>query len=374
MRVKTQKKLSILTVAAVLASVVGPLMDASVVDAAGVSVTLSPDSVAASDTSDVVLTYTPAVVYVNADTITVSWDGGYTDDTATVSLTNADTDFGSASCVVTSASNYAVCTITATGDVTGLFTITVGGGNLIAPGAAGSYSWAITSSKDEYGAALQYVADDNDVIVTANIAPTLSFNIRDATDSNDLNLCDLGTVTTSDVPDHDTADAAASIDDGVAECVYGLAIGTNAQGGFKVSVLADEPLNNANATIDDIGNDDSLFSATTTEAYGLDFVRPAQTGRNTSTGLYDVTISADDPLAPSGFTFGGDTTSPVPYAAGGDSTSTAKTIFSYTDGISYTANGDSTDLSLVVHGLRISSGTPAGTYTQVVTYTVTPTF
>ncbi|MBD3363154.1 hypothetical protein GF362_05520 [Candidatus Dojkabacteria bacterium] len=225
------------------------------------------------------------------------------------------------------------------------------------PESSTSVSVAITSSGGDFGAVLVHFDDNNDVTVTANIAPTLSFNIRDLADSADVNTCDLGTVDTSTDPNQDTTD------DGVGECGYGLAVGTNAQGGFSVSYDIDAGLNNASATINDAAEDDT--STAGTEDYGLVNITAAQTGRDTATGNYDQTIYTGTAAAGEDED---DSTDYTPVKSGGT------TIFSWDDGIDYTAGTDATDLSLLMHGITVGSGTPAGSYDQVVTFTVTATF
>jgi hypothetical protein len=115
-------------------------------------------------------------------------------------------------------------------------------------------------------------------------------------------------------------------------------------------------LNNASADIANVANDTAWAAGT--EAYGLDTVVSAGTGRNEVSGLYDVTVTEDGDFA-------ADTT-PVPGAA--------TNFVSYTDGIAYTAGTDALDTTRVMHGMTIGSGTPAGYYDQIVTYTVTANF
>jgi hypothetical protein len=47
---------------------------------------------------------------------------------------------------------------------------------------------------------------------------------------------------------------------------------------------------------------------------------------------------------------------------------------SYGSGVEYKAGVDDTDVTKVIHGLVVGSGTPAGYYNQVITYTTTGRF
>jgi hypothetical protein len=327
------------------------------VSAAGVVLNITPSSdLNSAFANNIVLNYTTGIVYVNSDTVTVSWDSGY-DSTnlsnADISLSNNDADFTSSSCILASPS--VTCTISATDDIDigSVFTLTIGNvDKMITPSAAGSYAWVMSSSKNEIGIVLQYIAEDNQINVNANIMPSISFNIRNLDDTNDLdgNICDLGTVTTSTLPNNDL------IDDGNGECGYGLAIGTNAQSGFQVQLESDGKLDNPQSTIVDVLNGSAWVSGT--EAYGFTHIDPASTGRDPFTGLYDVPVTIDGIFATD--------TSAVPEAV--------TNFISYENGIQYTSGGNALDITKVMHGMTVGSGTPAGDYDQVLRYTVTANF
>jgi hypothetical protein len=201
---------------------------------------------------------------------------------------------------------------------------------------------------------MYYVGGDNEVFVIANVQPSLSFNIRTLDDLNDTNLCSFGTISSSDlIPDYDNSD------DGVSECGYSLAIGTNAQNGFQTQIIADGPLDNTQSSISNIQNGGQFQAGV--ESYGLANITSATKGRNVSTGLYSEPI-----LRNGNFNLSPNTATSIP---------TSLTNFiSYTDGVQYQAGADSTDVTQVIHGLVIGSGTPAGYYDQVVTYTTTANF
>jgi hypothetical protein len=201
-----------------------------------------------------------------------------------------------------------------------------------------------------YSNSLYYVGEDNKVTVLGKVASTLSFNIRTLDDSSDTNICDFGSVTTATLaPNTDLL-----IDSTRGECGYGLAVGTNAQNGFITQIASDGQLRNLNSSIMNVV-DGSAFAAGT-EAYGLVSTQAATSGRNTSTGAFTESVVWDNQ-------FTGTYSLSIP--------TNATNMYEYTDGMDYVAGGVSTDLTKIMHGLVVSAGTPAGSYSQIVTYTVT---
>lgn len=206
----------------------------------------------------------------------------------------------------------------------------------------GSYSVAIVTSTGDFGAALVHYDDNNDILVTATVGPTLSFNIRNLADSADTNACDLGNVTTT------TTVNLNATDDGVGECGYSLAIGTNSASGFQATIDADAALASGSFTMTDLA-DNAAFVAGT-ESYGLANV--------TAPGAITENVTA-------GFTFQTDS-SPVPVTPANFISATAPFV--------YTAGVDATDVTTVMHGLTVGSATETGAYVQLVTYRVTANF
>jgi hypothetical protein len=222
------------------------------------------------------------------------------------------------------------------------------------PGIAGSYSVRLTDDNGTFDNAMYYVGDDNDVFVIANVAPSLSFNIRTLDDSSDTNVCQFGTVSSSDtLPNYD------NVDDGASECGYALAIGTNAASGFQAQLTSDGALRSTSAEIANIADGGTFSSGV--EAYGLANIYSASTGRNNVTGQYDRVITRDG-----SFNLATDTATNIPVGP--------INFVSFTNGIQYLSGNGSNDVTDVVHGLVIGSGTPAGYYQQVLTYTVTANF
>lgn len=202
----------------------------------------------------------------------------------------------------------------------------------------GIYSIAVTDNNDnDFGAALVYVGDDNDVTITAVVAPTLAMAIRNNADTADTNACALGSLTVS----------------AVNTCDYRIKVTTNAASGYTVNFLADGDLRRSGsgdvADADDIDLvvENNTVSAGT-EAYGVALTGGSATGGSiTESGNFN------------------DDDTPIP------NTSTSL----------YTASGpnnpgatDTTNTALVTHRAAIDGGTNTGNYNQVVTYRVTATF
>jgi DNA-binding beta-propeller fold protein YncE len=163
-----------------------------------------------------------------------------------------------------------------------------------------------------------------------------------------------GNVSTSDpIPDYD------NVDDGSSECGYSLAVGTNAASGFQVQVQANHELANINSSIAPISNGGTFAAGV--ESYGITNVTSALSGRDATTGLYNQSIVRDGT-----FNLVGNIGTNIPL--------TATNFINYNNGIQYLAGSRVDDVTNVLHGLVIGSGTPAGYYDQVVTYTTTANF
>jgi len=313
--------------------------------------------------SGVQLSYvTPANGEIDTETngfaeITFGWtaSGQYsTGDTITVVISPAASSTFVADCAVPTASvaggtgsfgsfTATGATWTFTGGATGVaaqmcLSVPVADGLVINPL---NISVAILSSGTyvDYGAILYYLGGGNDVLVTATVPSTLSFAIVSSTALGvPKNDCALGSLTTG----------------AVSPCNYSLKISTNASGGFTSTIDADKQLSTPEyATITDIAEDGTVTLGV--ESYGIAVTGATVGGRNSGTGLFD------QPLVENG-DFADDDT-PVP---------TSPTAFiSYTDGF-WSSTTQST--TLVTHKAAISPVTPAGFYSQTVTYTVTGSF
>ncbi|MDQ6985024.1 MAG: hypothetical protein Q9M91_00360 [Candidatus Dojkabacteria bacterium] len=315
------------------------------VNAAAVAVTASPIEFAATTATDVTVSFTSGAEYAIGETIVLdvvsssaaTLGGALTDcGTATTTVGGGAGSFGFSSGTATYTFSAASTTATTTASLCIRFPATT---------AQGSYSISLTDSVGNFGAELVYVGNDNDVFVSAIVRPTLSFNIRNITDTADTNVCAMGAVDTSSLP---TADATVTAGEG--ECGYSLAIATNAANGFQATIQADQVFQNGAAdTIANVTNG-AAFSAGT-EAYGLAWVNPG-------------TAAAGEGITENG-NFSTNST-PVPLSA--------TNFISGTGPVTYTAGTDATDVTEVVHGFAVSSATNTGLYSHTITYYVDATF
>lgn len=335
-----QKKVSLLTAALMLAAPAIALVSfVTPTSAAAVSVTASPNEVTTG--GDITFTYTASTaveasgttyVFVVSPALSASLANCSTPD----GFADSDNTNGAGSFGSFSSTGATFTTTTATATTGRSFCLSFPNESI------GSFSVAIVSSTGDFGAALVHYDDNNDVNVSATILPTLSFNIRTLDDTADTNVCDLGNVRTTTSVDLD------AVDDGVGECGYSLAIGTNSASGFQATMASSGALTNGSHNMASLA-DNSSFSAGT-ESYAIANV----------TAPSGITENAT-----AGFTFQTDS-SPVP--------TTAQNFISSTGPFVYTAGVDATDVTTVIHGLTIGSGTPTGSYTHTVTFQVTASF
>lgn len=223
----------------------------------------------------------------------------------------------------------------------GAKTLVIADGQLESSATPGNYNIVVMTSS-EVGLGMLYVGDDNDVLVTAMVTPTLSFIIRNTGDTADTNECPLGILTISSV----------------ATCSYRLAVATNASGGFQVQINSDGPLNSGTNDINAIAEESTVTAGV--EGYGIAVVG-ATSGGNNGSDVYNQPLTEDGDF--------NDDDTPVP--------TVATNFLSFSNTFVYVpfgTDGDLTDTTLVTHRAAISAGTPAGLYDQVVTYTVTATF
>lgn len=274
------------------------------------------------------------VVYPTATTITLSVDQGATLSASSTSLASGT--------VSVSGDNSSTITLTVTATTTaGAATYPV----ILNTSSTTPTNYSISmrsSSPVDVGAALFYAYGGNLVTVTADVPATLSFVIKTAADTANTNVCALGTLTT----------AASST------CSYRLRISTNAANGFTTTIAANHDLSSGTATITQVG--DNVASAPNSEQYGIELYGATAGGRVGS--VYTGAVTEANVV---GYTFQTDT-SPVP-------TSTQNFI-SYSSAFDAGSAPNLTNTTLVKHFANISGGTPAGSYSQVVTYTVTGSY
>ncbi len=304
--------------------------------AAGVDVTVTPNEIAESTTTTVNVQFIVPAEYSSGDTVTLTWDSGVTLTDSATPTTDADGDSTTDGSSSVSGTTYtytfsAATTQASTSGVTFQMQVSA---------AKGIYSVSMTDSNGNYGAALLYVGDANDVLVTAIVQPILSFVIRDASDTADTNTCDLGVLNTSSV----------------STCSYRLKVATNAQNGYTISVKTDGDLRKSGTgdvadseDIDPIAEDTTVTAGV--EGYGIAFDGGAITSGGTVTEVPDFDDD-DTPLV---------------------NTSTVN-MLTTTGGNNPAASGDTTHTSLVTHRASVDADTNTGNYHQLVTYYVVANF
>ncbi|MDQ7815376.1 MAG: hypothetical protein RDU25_06290 [Patescibacteria group bacterium] len=333
----------ILSKISLVAIVLSTMLVGMPVGASGVAVTLTPNSSSSSPT-DVTIAWTGSAIIPSGNTVTITAAGAGTitfssGTPATVDLDGDATPDGTLTSTSTNSATYTLSAPT---------TLLTNSLELSVAFPAGAYSYSIAvfvSGIADFGAALFYANGSNQVSVTATVPATLSLAITPGTDVETLtNSCNLGTLTT----------AASST------CSYRLLIGTNAASGFQATIAANADLNySGSATITQVV-DNAASNPGNAEQYGIE-VYGATTGGRVAGGAYTGAVTENNPT---GYTFGTDT-SPVP-------TSTQNFI-SYNDAFDR-SNATLAKSTLVKHFANITSGTPAGSYSQTVTYYVTATY
>ena len=349
----TQKQITKKFLSAVMAfaMIFGIFIETSLnVNAAGVALTLTPSTQAVSTTANIALTFTPATALVNNSTVLVSYPSTYTATPA--ALTTADilvTKTGDPNFTLAIESGFTstgfTMTLTTTGSLNtpSAVVVTIGGtgvNKLQSPAAASNNAFTISTSTGDFGGALQYVGQANVVQVRARINPSLSFVIRNSTDTANTNICDFGTVDTS----------------AVYTCAYRLKVGTNAANGYTVAVansgnLTDGTNNIANAAVGSGGSGGTAVSAGV-ENYGVNITPGTITGAGGSVSVA------------SGYNAGA--TNAVNYF-----NTTSTTVLTANKSNNPTAIGNT---SLVTEQLGVNAATPAGIFTKTETYTVTYNF
>lgn len=356
-------KLASAAFAALLVFAGVPAFGAVETQAAGVDLTVTPATATFNTATQFTLAFDTSVdypagatinVYFDGTTSPVEFDGGaaLTGSDVTVSDTANSSDGTWSTGSFTDDGFVITLDSVSSGPIPAGDTITIvigdGGGVLNdltpAPVTPGNYDFRFGTSTGDFGAALVYVSDENDVQVSAVVVPTLAFVIRNAADDADQpnvggatigpNVCELGVLDVSTV----------------STCDYRLKVTTNNVTGYTVNITTDGPLDTAGGT--DIANvvDDAAFAAGT-PAYGISTL----TGGSV-TGGGTLTESA---LA--GTTFDVDS-SPI------DTLSSVLLVSSDSENVP--SGTDLTNTTLVEHSAAIDAAQPAGLYQQIVTYEV----
>lgn len=349
--------------------------------AASITLSVSPTEVLINDTGDVTLEFVPATIMNNGDTITINYPDSYVDDAVGNELVAGDFYFDVASvskgsdagltdvsASVDRGNNIVVLTLT-TGvalNTTDAFSIIFPGAHFNAPASADSVSFVVTSSVGDYGAALQYVGDDNDVTVTATVQPILAFNIRNEFDTDDTNVCPLGILTVATIE----------------ECAYRLKVTTNLENGYVIYQSSDGDLRKSGSgAVDDAENIDSTIRLRSrywdgemwitynldtyvdigTEGYGIN----VDEGSITSGGIINATCTIPG--------FGSYYITDC-YDRDDAPLQIDETPMINSTGSNNPASTDLVNTVLVTHVAAIDADTNTGNYQQIVTYTVTSNF
>lgn len=337
----------ILKRASFIAALLGLLTFTSSATAGGVTVVLTPSAQSTSP-QNIQIEWTGSAQYVTGTTVLVTTSPAFNairdNCTSTeVDLNNDGTSDGSITATSTNSATFTLTTSTGAVDLTMNLCL-----QFTFSSTSTNYAISILSSNPvDFGSALFYANGGNQVTVTATVPAALSFSIRNTGDTADTNTCALGVLDLSTT----------------STCSYRLRIATNASNGFQAQVVANHDFGSGSATMTNVVNDTGGWSAGT-ETYGMARVIGAVTGgRNTTTGAFDQAVYEN---APVGFTFNVDP-SPVP-------TSSAQNFISYGAAFQTGLAPSTTSTSFVEHAAAISAGTPAGAYSQVLTYTVTGSF
>lgn len=222
---KNFRSLSLVTTIALFTSILSALLvvPASAASLTDVSVALDDD--VAGNQALITITFTPVTAITTGSILEVTYDTGFTgvllDADVAVTGTNitstVESDF---------ATGYFKSTLTTSGSVTTEVTITIADTKLTNP-AAGNYSFSVTAdigglgTTYDNGAGLAYIADDNDVTVTAYVPPVLDMEIYQQNSATMTNTCALGVLSINQVK----------------SCVYDIAGATNNSAGLTIKVM-----------------------------------------------------------------------------------------------------------------------------------------
>ena len=191
-----------------------------------VKISLSPDTTNAPTVMTIEYTL-PINLSPNA-AISIIYDSAFTGgDTLTSSdISVSSTNGNIGTCTASNFSNgYFDITCTGTADSAEILTITIGDTNkLTTPSTPGNYDGSIVIENDQYtymnGASLAYVADDNDVNISAHVPSVLELNIYQSGTNTEINSCNLGTLSVNKVN----------------SCSYEVAAGTNNSTGLTIKM------------------------------------------------------------------------------------------------------------------------------------------
>jgi hypothetical protein len=181
------------------------------------------------------------------------------------------------------------------------------------------------------------------VTVRARVPLQLAFVIRNTGDTANTNICDMGDLTTS----------------AIGNCEYRLKVTTNAKTGYTINVATSGNFTNGTDTFANAaagaGGTGGTLQVIGTERYGVKVTKGAITGAGGTTTLAAV--------------YDAGATNNVSYV-----NTSSVTLITANKPNNPLASADTTNTTLVRHEGEISTNTPAGLYTQTVTYTIAPSF
>lgn len=305
--------------------------------ASGVTPTITPSVVAVSTAGSISVAYTTTATLPIGATIRLTYPNGYTGTLSTANTTVntvAPTSLTNAVGASTTTS-----TITLANSISSGSTVTIATTALTTPATAGNYAFTFVSSTNDLGGNFQYVGSANVVNVTASVPISLSFNIRDTADTTNTNVCDLGTASVSSI----------------SSCAYRLKVATNAKNGYQISFTTSGPLTDGTYNVADaVAGSTGSTPAAGTELYGVNITPGSITGAGGTMTLASAFQASVGNI--------------IRYNPG------SQTVILTANKPNSPTATDTTNTSLVTHRLAIGTNTPAGNYTQTVTYFVSPSF
>lgn len=337
---RRKRILSLIAVFGLLATLVMPAAkEAYAASLTDVTVALTNDATGATD--NIVITFTPNTAITDGSVLEVTYDTGFTGGAALTDSDVAVTGTNITSSAETGfIAGYFKSTLTCGGSVTTTVTITIDGTNeLTNPGSAGNYPWSVTAdiggagTSFDYGAGLAYVADDNDVTVTATVPPTIDMEIYEQNSATPTNACALGVLTLSQVKN----------------CVYDVAGATNNGAGMTIKVQGVDTTDwsTGEAYLEHSNNTDNIDAvsdgtvSTGAEEYGFQITDDGSSNQWAGAGNYE---TQNEPVPTTETSFA----------------STSATI----DGINTQA-----DRLEVTHYAGMATDTVVGSYTHGIVYT-----
>lgn len=307
-------------------------------------------------------TFTPATALAANTAIKIllhvddfQYSGGTPDGFTTITQDHTTTDItpGTIAYDGGDGDHYLLIPITTASDnPTGAVTITIDGSSTMTiktPVAANTYTFPITTwdlganntwdngvgddvALDSGAAAV--VVGTNNVNITGTVDPTLTMALS-------TNTCDLSTLAIG----------------GISTCHYDTTVSTNAHSGFNAYLKADGQLRNGTSHIADVSGGTITHG---TEAYGVATTDAGRAINQINDADTSGTFNVDD------CTY---------ILAHGDTTDMSASALSTSDQVFGASGGPAANAVFTLcHGAAISGVTPAGTYNQLVTVTVTASF